>query len=276
MDRVAIAGVGLIGGSFALALRKAGFAGEIIGISSASTIQAAVARGAISRGTTLEEAAESADVIYLAQPIDQILRTLELLGPMAHSECLITDAGSTKSVIDEKARECLRSATFVGGHPMAGKEQRGVENADADLFRNRAYVLTPPSRPGANAEQFRGWLKRIGAQIVDMTPQLHDKTVALTSHLPQLLSTTLAATLAHSGEDSVARIFGPGLIDMTRLALSVPDLWTSILESNRPFVLDGLRLFQKELCQAVSALESGDITPLFVNAANFSRKIREK
>lgn len=276
MNRVAIAGVGLIGGSFALALRKAGFAGELTGISSASTIQAAVARGVIARGTTLEEAAESADVIYLAQPIDQILRTLEVLGPMAHSGCLITDAGSTKSLIDEKARECLRFATFLGGHPMAGKEQRGVGHADADLFRNRPYVLTPPSRTGANAEQFRGWLAGIGAQIVDMSPQQHDKTVALTSHLPQLLSTTLAATLAHSGEDSVARIFGPGLIDMTRLALSAPDLWASILETNRHSVLEGLRLFQKELCQAVTSLESGDIAPLFVNAANFSRKIREK
>jgi prephenate dehydrogenase len=276
MERIAIAGVGLIGGSFALALRKAGFAGEIIGISSASTIQTAVARGIISRGTTLEDAASSADLIYLAQPIDQILRTLELLGPTAHSGCLITDAGSTKSLIDEKARECFRSATFLGGHPMAGKEQRGVEHAEADLFRNRPYVLTPPSRPDGQAEEFREWLTRVGAQIVDMTPQQHDKTVALTSHLPQLLSTTLAATLAHSGEDSVGRIFGPGLIDMTRLALSTPALWASILETNRPAVLEGLRLFQKELCQAVSSLESGDITQLFVNAADFSRKIREK
>ncbi|HEX4771084.1 MAG TPA: prephenate dehydrogenase/arogenate dehydrogenase family protein [Bryobacteraceae bacterium] len=275
MNRVAIAGVGLIGGSFALGLRKAGFLGELTGISSPSTIQAAIARGVITRGTTLEEAAASADVIYLAQPIDQILRTLERLGPIAHSGCLITDAGSTKSLIDAKANECLRFATFLGGHPLAGKEQRGVEHADGDLFRHRPYVLTPSSKPSAIAEQLRKWLTQMGASIVDMTPQHHDKTVALTSHLPQLLSTTLAISLAHSGEDSVTRIFGPGLIDMTRLALSTPDLWTSILETNRPSVLEALRLFQNELSQVVTLFESGDITQLFATAADFSRKIRK-
>src|SRR3954452_21242687 len=168
MKTVAIAGVGLIGGSFALALRKAGFDGELLGISSASTIESAIAAGAITRGITLEAAAERADLIYLAQPIDQILCTLEALGPLAHPDCLITDAGSTKSVIDEKAKRSLQFATFLGGHPMAGKEQRGMAHADPELFRNRPYVLTPPSRSSGKVDHFREWLTKIGARLIDM------------------------------------------------------------------------------------------------------------
>jgi prephenate dehydrogenase len=276
MEKVAIAGVGLIGGSFALALRNAGFQGEIIGISSRATIEAALARSVITRGATLEEAAERADIIYLAQPIDQILNTLELLGPIARPGCLITDAGSTKSVIDQKARECLRFASFLGGHPMAGKEQRGVAHADPDLFLGRPYVLTPLLRPHAFAGEFRSWLVRMGAEIIEMTAARHDKTVALTSHLPQVLSTTLAATLANSGDDAVSQIFGAGLVDMTRLALSAPELWSSILESNRPAVLAALKLFQKELCYAISSVESGDINGLFIRAAVFAKELRHK
>jgi prephenate dehydrogenase len=274
METIAIAGVGLIGASFAMALRKAGFAGSLLGISSPRTIDAAVAAGVISRGVTLEKAAEQADIIYLAQPIEQIFRTLEVLGPLARPECLITDAGSTKSLIAAKAKACIRSASFLGGHPLAGKERRGMEHADPELFRDRPYVLTPPSRPTVHIGQFRLWLTKIGARIVEMTPEQHDRTVALTSHLPQLLSTTLAATLADSDEEAVGRIFGPGLIDMTRLALSAPELWMSVLETNKFAVLEGLRLFQNKLEEATAALESGDITPLFSRAARFSAKIR--
>lgn len=126
---VAIVGVGLIGGSFALALRKAGFAGEILGVSSPPAIQAGISVGAISRGVSLDEAAARADLIYLAQPVDRILETIEMLGALARPGSLITDGGSTKAVIVRKASEHIRNASFLGGHPMAGKEQRGVEAA---------------------------------------------------------------------------------------------------------------------------------------------------
>jgi prephenate dehydrogenase len=278
METLAIVGVGLIGGSFALALRKAGFAGEILGVSSKRTIDAALAAGVISRGASLEEAARCADVLYLAQPIDQILRTLEVLGPLAGPACLITDAGSTKSLIVAKAVACIRSASFIGGHPMAGKEQRGVEHADAGLFRSRPYVLTPISTqttpPNSNCNEFRLWLTKIGARIIEMTPERHDRIVALTSHVPQLLSTTLAASLDESGDDAVTQVFGPGLMDMTRLALSVPELWMSVLETNKLAVLEGLRIFQNNLAATITALESGDINPIFARAARFAAKIR--
>lgn len=130
MNTVAIVGVGLIGGSFALALRKAGFIGEILGVSSQAAIETACALGAVDRGVPLEEAAQ-ADLIYLAQPVDRILRTVATLGAIAPPSCLITDAGSTKRAIVHQATAHVRAARFLGGHPMAGKERRGVEFAEA-------------------------------------------------------------------------------------------------------------------------------------------------
>jgi prephenate dehydrogenase len=142
MQTFAIAGVGLIGGSMGLALRKAGFQGEILGISSAPTIEEAVRRGAVDRGVSLEEAAATADVLYLAQPVSAIMDTLDRLVPLARPACLVTDAGSTKSEIGRRAAAI---PLVLGGHPMAGKESRGIAAADADLFRGRTYVLTPRS-----------------------------------------------------------------------------------------------------------------------------------
>lgn len=125
MNSVAIVGVGLVGASFALALREAGFAGEITGVSSPPAIQAGVRRTAISRGIALEEAAQTADLIYLAQPVDRILETIEKLGSLAMPDCLVTDAGSTKAAVVEKARGFLPNTQFLGGHPLAGKCSAG-------------------------------------------------------------------------------------------------------------------------------------------------------
>ncbi len=125
MKTVAIVGVGLIGGSFGLALRKAGFTGELLGVSSPPALEAGLKSGAISRSATLEEAAAEADLIYLATPVDRILQTLQTLGPFARPECLITDAGSTKLAIVQKASECLPFGVFLGRAPDGGKRTAG-------------------------------------------------------------------------------------------------------------------------------------------------------
>jgi prephenate dehydrogenase len=274
MNTVAIVGVGLIGGSFGLALRQAGFAGQIIGISSQPAIDAGLRLGAISGSGSLEEAAATADLIYLAQPVDRILTTLETLGPLAATNCLITDAGSTKTAIVTKASECLRFATFLGGHPLAGKEQRGVESAEAALFRGRPYVLTPTGQPTPVSAAFRSWLQRIGANVLETTPAEHDSVVALTSHLPQLLSTALAKTLGEQKNPRLQDIHGPGLLDMTRLALSSPDLWQSILETNQREVMTALDLFQQSLTELRQAIATGQLTGIFSAGASFARSIR--
>jgi prephenate dehydrogenase len=275
MKRIAIAGVGLIGASFALALRQAGFRGELVGVSSPRSIESGTKVGAISGGVTLEEAASTADLIYLSQPIEEIVRTLTILGPIAHKDCLITDAGSTKAVIVETATRCVTQAKFLGGHPMAGKESRGAETADPNLFEGRPYVLTPSASAGDIGE-FRGWLERIGAQVIEMDAREHDETVAFTSHLPQLISTALAATLAGNEERPVSEVFGPGLIDMTRLALSSPEVWMSVLRTNRTAVNQALSAYIQMLGELQSKLNEDNLESLFSAASRFSQNLRNR
>jgi prephenate dehydrogenase len=274
MKTVAVVGVGLIGASFGLALRKAGFGGEIIGVSSEPAIQAGLKSGAISTSATLAQAAARADLLYLAQPIDRILETIEKLGPLLSPDCLVTDAGSTKVAIVEKAEEFLPPANFLGGHPMTGKEQRGAEAAEADLFRGRTYVLTPNGPASPASEGFRSWLRTIGANPIDMTASEHDTVVAYTSHLPQVLSTALAATLERQIAPRTSIVFGPGLLDMTRLALSSPDIWGSILHTNRLRVAAAVQDLTDTLVQLKADLEGGDPVHFFGPASKFASQIR--
>lgn len=260
----------MIGGSFGLALRAAGFTGEILGVSSPGAITAGIARGAISAGVTLEQAAARADLLYLAQPVDRILQTLAALGKIVRPECLITDAGSTKQEIVRQGA----GLHFLGGHPLAGKEQRGVEAAEAALFRGRPYVLTPQAPHSAATREFRYWLEKFGANVLEMSPQEHDSTVALTSHLPQLVSTALAAMLDGRKDGNLEKVVGPGLLDMTRLALSAPDLWLSILSTNQVEVLAALDEFQASVGKVREALEANNLADLFRTGAAFASKIR--
>lgn len=276
MHRVAIFGVGLIGGSFGLALREAGFEGEIVGVSSAGAIAAALERNVISRAVTLEQAAEWADLIYLAQPVDRIIETIEKVAPLVvNRDCLITDAGSTKTQIVNKASELLSAGQFLGGHPLAGKEQRGVEAADGCLFRQRPYVLTPTAPETQMSSSFRSWLVRLGAELIDMSPEEHDRTVALTSHLPQLLSTALAQTLTVQDNRYVEIVFGQGLVDMTRLALSTGELWSSILSTNREAIDFAIDEFSRTLVELRNSIGTRDLPGTFSSANLFAAKIRK-
>ncbi len=226
MERVAICGVGLIGGSFALGLRRAGFTGSIVGVSSERTIAEAVELGVVERGVTLEEAATTADLIYLAQPIFKILEAIPALGKMLGPQATVTDAGSTKGQIVAAMRAHLPAGQYVGGHPMAGKESRGVRGADGGLFRGRTYVLT--------AEHWlRGWVEKMGGRVVILGAEEHDRTVAYTSHLTQLVATALAGTVTKALPGEEVQVSGPGLIDTTRLAQSSYDVWRDILVTNR-------------------------------------------
>jgi len=260
--RVAIIGVGLIGASFGLALRKAGFAGSICGVSSARSIGAA-----IDYGVSLEEAAGSSDLIFLSQPISGIIETLKHLDPLVLEGALVTDAGSTKSAIGQVANARLSRCLFVGGHPMAGKEQRGAEAADADLFRGRPWVLTARGNHAVEVE-FRDWLGKIGARIVILDAATHDRLVAWSSHLPQLASTALAAALSDQ-QPMAATVAGPGLTDMTRLAMSSYDLWRDILETNQTEVAAALDAYIAKLQALRSNFEDE-----FARGAEFAQTLR--
>ncbi len=278
INTVAIVGVGLIGGSFGRSLRRVGFSGEILGVSSPGAISAGLRVGAISTSGTLAEAAARADVLYLAQPVDRILVTIEQLGPLLHARSagvLVTDAGSTKTAIVASANAVLPRNAFLGGHPLAGKEKSGVEVSDADLFVGRPYVLTPsPGFDSRLADEFRAWIERTGARLVEMSPEEHDTVVALTSHLPQLISTSLALTLAAHPNPHTAQVHGSGLLDMTRLALSSPDLWQSIIATNQTEILHALDAFSDRLQTVRKAVLAGEISTPFVEARTLGLELR--
>ena len=238
IQTVAIVGVGLIGGSFALALRASGFSGRILGVSSARTLEAALKREVIDAGLPIAEAVPQADLVYLSQPILRILDILPRVRELAKPSALVTDAGSTKGrIVEEAARYFNENPWFLGGHPMAGKEKRGVELADPGLFQNATYVLTPVGGTLPNATiigELVSWIEAIGSRVSLMPPDEHDRVLAWTSHLPQLISTALAASIADSLDEQDNRgVAGPALRDMTRLGESSFDIWKDILGTNR-------------------------------------------
>jgi len=277
MKTVAIFGVGLIGGSFALAIRKAGFQGKILGISSDDTIRAALERGVIDEGRPAREAAGEADLLYLAQPISKIVESLEELNAWVKPEALITDAGSTKQAIVDRAKQVISRAQFLGGHPMAGRERRGVEAAEADLFQGRPYVLTPGAAEELEtpaAREFLGWIPRIGSVPLILGPEEHDRTVAFTSHLPQLVSSALAATLDGRPEPKTG-VYGPALVDSTRLALSSFDIWGDIFLTNRRHILVALEHYITKLEEFREALGGGAMRRHFDAAARLAGEVRD-
>lgn len=280
MDKVGIVGVGLIGGSFALALRQAGFAGEIVGVSSASTIEAALSRGVITRSASLAEAAGECDLLYLAQPIRQILSTLESLKGKLKPGALVTDVGSTKAAIVAKAIEALGDGSFLGAHPMAGKELRGVAAAESSLFQGRTYFLCAPHAKVLDhpvAEEFVEFVEKFGARPVLIGAEDHDRLVSMTSHLPQLASTALSAMLSRLLDPrNAVNGAGPGLTDMTRLAQSSHDLWADILATNMAAIDRALSLYIKELQEVRQQLAQQDLRQRFEEAASFSSLIRKR
>src|SRR5260370_34586279 len=236
MENIVIVGTGLIGASFGLALRKAGLPGPITVVSSPRAIADALAIGAIDRGASLDAAVPDAHLVFLSQTIGRILDTIRHLDPLLRPGALVTDAGSTKCTIVDLARQTLTNAQFLGGHPMAGKETRGASAADADLFHGRTWILTPDDASELHtsaALEFRMWLHRIGAHVLTLDADEHDRVVSLTSHLAQLASTALAATVSDKlGGPPRLHAAGPGLEDMTRLAMGSYEIWRHILATN--------------------------------------------
>jgi prephenate dehydrogenase len=272
MDTVAIVGVGLIGGSFGLALKAAGFRGRVIGVSSEPVVAAALERGIIDEALPLAEAAAQADLVYLAQTIARILDTLRRLDPVVKQGALVTDAGSTKREIVATAAMHLRRCRFLGGHPMAGKEKSGVEEAEAGLFAGRTWALTPLNPTDLDPD-FIEWLTRIGAVPVILDPAEHDRVVSFTSHLPQLASTGLAATVGQHLEKHL-EVAGPGLMDTTRLALSPYELWRDILATNAAEIERALTAYIGELEHIRENLRTRRLEEEFRAAAAMAARLR--
>jgi prephenate dehydrogenase len=271
-------GTGLIGASFGLALRKAGYDGAITGVSSPRAIADAVAAGAIDRGASLEEAVPDADLVFLSQTIGRILDTIRHLDPLLRPGTLVTDAGSTKCEIVDLARQCITRAQFLGGHPMAGKETRGALAADAELFRGRTWILTPDEPEELRtscALEFRIWLDRIGGRVRVLDADEHDRVVSLTSHLAQLASTALAATVSDKlGPPPRLDAAGPGLEDMTRLALGSYEIWRDILATNSDHIERALSVYIQKLEHMRENLRTRQLQEEFERGAALAARLR--
>ncbi len=262
--RLAIIGVGLIGGSFALALRRAGQVAHIVGAGrSRANMERALSLGAIDAvAGSAAEAVDGADAVLVAVPVGAMPAVFREIAPHLAADCLVTDAGSTKQDVVAAARSGLgeKVAQFVPGHPIAGAEHSGVAAARADLFRGRNVVLTPlPENAPADVARLAALWRACGAEVAEMSAEAHDRIFAAVSHLPHLAAFALVDDLAGRAEaESYFRYAGSGFRDFTRIAGSHPEMWRDIALANREALLTELDAYVDELSLLRDLVARGD------------------
>ena len=273
--QVTIVGTGLIGGSLGLALKKRHLAGRIVGCDRAPVLERAIESGAIESGSTHPaDAVRGSDLVVLATPVIPILDLIDRLGPGLPSKTLVTDVGSTKAEVVERATKSFgRNAgqRFLAGHPMAGKEHAGVEVADADLFEGAAWLFTPLPRQNVHAGlcgEFIHCAEKMGAKVAVVDAVDHDHFCAWISHLPQMISTALAAALVDEfGPDApVLDIGGRALREMTRISGSPYSMWRDIAITNRQNLSAALHKLEQRLAHIRENLDSKQLADEFERA----------
>ena len=264
IQKLVVVGVGLIGGSFALALKAAGGVGRAVGVGrSRANLGQALAMGAIDDvADDLAAAVEGADFVLVTTPVGAMPDVFARIAPKLAPGAVVTDGGSTKQTVVAAARSAFgaRIAQFVPAHPVAGSDASGAGAATAGLFRDREVILTalPETAPQAVARVRSAW-QACGARVTEMTPRDHDAVLAAVSHLPHLLSYALVHELAARAD--ATQLFahaGNGLRDVSRLAASHPEMWRDICVANREALLGELRRYQDALAQLGALLEQSD------------------
>ena len=266
LNKLVVIGVGLIGVSFALALRKAGLVKHIVGVGrSRGNMQRALDLGVIDEfADDFAVALKGADLVLLAMPVGQTGRIMAQISPHLESTTIVTDAGSTKQDVVAAARSFLpgHMKNFVPGHPIAGAELSGVDAANADLFRDKNVVLTPLAETSADAvQQVTKLWQGCGARVSQMRADQHDEILAAMSHLPHLLAFTLMNHVCASVDgnpDDLFRFAGSSFRDFTRIAGSSPEMWRDICLANREALLRQIDAYQNELTSLRELLAHGD------------------
>lgn len=263
-EQLGLIGCGLMGGSFALALKKAGLVKRVVGYSkSPSTTERARQMGVIDvEAPSALLAVSGADLVLLAVPVSATEATFKAIRHLVNKNSLIMDVGSTKREVVDAARRVLRDqvGVFVPAHPIAGKELSGVEHADADLYTGRQVILTPIERTlTAQLDKAQQVWTALGCHVKQMSPESHDAAYAAVSHLPHLLAFALMNAISgqSSGKEFLS-LAGPGFRDFTRIAASEPSVWRDILISNREELLMQSKHFQRALHALEMAITSGD------------------
>ena len=268
INKLVIIGVGLIGGSFALALREAGLVREVAGVGrSLENLSAALGTYVIdSSGQDAAQAVQGADLVLLAVPVGQMGAIMAAIAPHLGPNTIVSDVGSTKQDVAALARLHLphHLPRFVPGHPIAGAETSGVKAARGDLFRERNVVLTPLAETDAAAKALvtRLW-QSCGANVTEMTPRQHDDVFAAVSHLPHVLAFALVDYIAT--QSNAEQLFGfaaGGFRDYTRIAGSSPEMWRDICLANRAALLQQIGGYEQELVRIKALIEAGDGTGL--------------
>jgi prephenate dehydrogenase len=281
LDRVVIFGVGLIGGSFALALKKAGAAGHIVGMGRSPQVMArALELGIVdSIGASVQEAMRGASLVLVAAPVAQTEAILASLLPYLEEGTVLTDAGSTKSDVVAAARRALgaRVGQFVPGHPIAGAESNGPDAAIAGLYRGKKAVLTPlPENRAADVDQVAAAWRACGAVVHQLSPAEHDKVFAAVSHLPHLLAFALVDDIARKPHaDLLFQYAASGFRDFTRIAASSPEMWRDISLANRDALLGELDAYLAQLTGMRAMLAAPDGAALEAVYANARRARRQ-
>jgi len=277
--QITIIGNGLVGGSLGLALRRKKFPGRIIGCDREAALEKARQRGAIDDGTSDPgDAVRGSQLVVLATPVLGIVDLIDRVGPILPAKALLTDVGSTKIV--ERAQKVFGKNApkrFLAGHPMAGKELSGVDYADADLFKNAVWFLTP--LPGQTLQEpifaeYAGWIDQIGARIAMLPPDQHDRLCAWISHVPQMLSTALAAALVEEfGADApVLSAGGRALQEMTRISASPYSMWRDVAISNKKNLEDALWKVEQRLAHIRENLATRGLAEEFERAHELRKK----
>jgi prephenate dehydrogenase len=295
LHRVSVIGLGLMGGSLAMALRSSGLASHIVGCGREVLVQRAIEMGAIDAGTqSATEAAAASDYVFLCTPVETSIALLAQIAPHLRQGALVSDVGSTKQTFAAAAREIFGAQAaerVLPGHPLAGRELSGLEHASADLYQDCVWVLTPLACGVANgaANDVAGGaeltaaqrvlvsaLEAIGARVVVSTPLEHDRILAYTSHLPQMLSTALAVALAETfaADDPALQIHAGGLRTMLRLAGSEPKMWEQIAASNQQNISDALERMEAALKTLRESLGQPEFRTKFEQAREFAKFLK--
>jgi prephenate dehydrogenase len=273
--QITIIGTGLIGGSFGLALKKRGFGGRIVGCDRASVLKKAQAMGAIDAGLTdPADAVRKSEVVLLAVPVGTTIELIGRLSPLLPAKTLLTDVGSTKAEVLARAISVFGKQVgrrYLAGHPMAGKEQAGVEGADPDLFHGAVWFVTPAPEQqifeGLSGE-FLEWVEQTGAGVASMDADAHDQLCSWISHLPQFVSTALAATLVDEyGEEApLLATGGRALREMTRIAGSPYSMWRDVALTNRKNIRHALLKLEQRLAHIRENLDTRELEREFERA----------
>ncbi|MBE3588722.1 MAG: prephenate dehydrogenase [Thermoanaerobacteraceae bacterium] len=284
LEQITIIGVGLMGGSLGLAICRRGLARRVMGVDpDAENRRLALEAGAVHRTAPRinRDILAGAEMIILATPVGQVTAVLEEMRPHLSPGTVVTDVGSTKARVCARAAEIMPPGTwFVGGHPMAGSEYSGMAGADPYLFENAYYILTPPAdTPGEVVERVEQLVAGVGARVVRMTPEEHDRAVAAVSHLPHLAAAALVNTLMNLPEgESFVPLAAGGFRDTTRIAGGNPLMWRDIFLSNQGAVLESIKVFREQLDRLEGMIAAGDgegIRALLEEARTFRRAMRD-